>query len=1176
MDSEAEEEPAATQDLCIVEAAHALASLEDGGGAPNSLVVSEQVSESGTFSSPGACASVVATALAQLKSLSSRASGHNYATALLHCFHSTAAALEGVRSGKFGFDGRLAEVLTRAAREAKAFNVAECPDGHRLCKLSVEGKRDRTCGVCDRELAMGKERWTGCHACRFALCPCCSSSGGSISLLLFKHVGHMLGGENGSRAPRDRTIRAFAARVFARLLPAVIASGDAGAQDEAAAVLHRLCRDRAVGVRLAAVSGLACTGDRCATELSRLAYSDCRAAVRTAALTQLLHAGDFSIENLVGRALDVSPVVRRRFFTLVAGSLTTTSKQQLTLMSKGMLDSNLAVRSKCKASILSTRKLAGGTLIEEVREALQHCPVDQSVSAMDFGERLIRSIWEEIGGEFPLPASDDAGRELDAVGFLTWRVVCTAYPGNAAATVAKDSLAQVLQHADRAFRAGHAFALQQVLLVLLAACEDGFRIQADDLPLAYDLATRILQCRDLQDVPSQDGQLMASTADRTCRALAAALLNVTCEAGCGTSEEIPPFTSAIADVLKVLRVSIPASETSEPALAEDHASSILHVLRVLEAALPLSCDLAETDPMHDVCATLLQPACAMADRMEQQHGLSLQRAWVEVRVVAVRCVALYASIAGAARGEAHWTFFLSVLQLPPPGDAQGELCVGAADAMVLTCVQFLTDTLLQGLLNHRLAEAARELFQALACVLQRMGGAAAMPFVPGQSAKASTPSLALRQQVASSLCTLFLYAGGGLQQPPELLSLVHQVEPGACWALTWLLIECFKVPLGSTASRSDGAAQADCFEHSMQAAAHRGRLLRFLSCLGRASTAHRRLLAAAIHTFLSTDLWELGLPTRLAHGFNWSPISLPRLLRLLSCELSQIHPRRHAAKSQGCDRAASSQPSPARLWCECLWQPLVLRCLDVVHPQRQRRRATQASAAAAAPSRAAEKLQAMRVGALASALHAAVSVLDPLLLPQPGLAEDHVDCALEADTWEGVVVQVRSMLQDIFRRWQPLAKDLDGIGGQTALTVVEGLCHRYGSSTCTNLEETYTASRTRRHNTASDLASLGVNCSQIVDEALAEARASCAQQLELLAHGQQACGGQGSFATVSAASQSAGAPRRVLQKRNTVSDDDSGQDAQPSQPSQPSEERKGRPPRKVARRKDTRPGNGGA
>ena len=143
-------------------------------------------------------------------------------------------------------------------------------------------------------------------------------------------------------------------------------------------------------------------------------------------------------------------------------------------------------------------------------------------------------------------------------------------------------------------------------------------------------------------------------------------------------------------------------------------------------------------------------------------------------------------------------------------------------------------------------------------------------------------------------------------------------------------------------------SEGDFLEEVAEEADHRGRLIRFFGCLGRASPTHARLLATAVEGFLSTDLWRLGVAVPLGMGRHWSSIQIPRLLRLFGREL-----------------AAGDTCGGQELWLGSMWRPLAVLCLEgsLDCSQHHASRPTNRGA-----SRAHD--------ALAEALFAAVAVMD--------------------------------------------------------------------------------------------------------------------------------------------------------------------------------------------------------
>eukprot|EP00928_Gymnodinium_smaydae_P032551 TRINITY_DN23544_c0_g3_i2.p1 TRINITY_DN23544_c0_g3~~TRINITY_DN23544_c0_g3_i2.p1 ORF type:complete len:1106 (+),score=279.33 TRINITY_DN23544_c0_g3_i2:211-3318(+) len=381
--------------------------------------------------------------------------------------------------------------------------------------------------------------------------------------------------------------------------------------------------------------------------------------------------------------------------------------------------------------------------------------------------------------------------------------------------------------------------------------------------------------------------------------------------------------------------------------------------------------------ISDLVDDFLRPALQRADAVEAVCGSG---SWALVRALTVRCLALYAS-AEVETAAAHGPFFQAVLQrfAPLAAAAAGEQrevsdeSTAAAIYITEACVDFLADSCIQyqgqpgieGCGFHNTGD----LLAVLARVIGMPGGGfrgdrpiplslpAALLAPPARRAGAddddsdgeagsaarrpegwlathvsqeraiSLPRLptGARWRLSRRLCALLLCGGcgddgGGGDLP----------SPSVLWALGWLLVEAFCVApaalYGGDASSADSLREGNAFVRAagqLEAAAeadHRGRLLGFFGCLGRASTLHARLLAGAAEILLSSDLWRLGLSALVAGRRRCCLVHLPRLVRLLSRQLISTF----SAAPAGSDVARRL----VEHWMESLWRPLALLCLE--------------------------------------------------------------------------------------------------------------------------------------------------------------------------------------------------------------------------------------------------------
>jgi len=345
-----------------------------------------------------------------------------------------------------------------------------------------------------------------------------------------------------------------------------------------------------------------------------------------------------------------------------------------------------------------------------------------------------------------------------------------------------------------------------------------------------------------------------------------------------------------------------------------------------------------------------------------------------------------------------------------PADSREAAAAAAAvavastsESIVESCVLFLTDTLLA----HRRAgpgggageaeageetieERSRKLFEVLAAHVLGFpgtgGGAASPRGAAAPPCRRSSPPPPppcrlpprLRRRVAERLCALLFFGGAPAAAPPAPGEDVKEEEEeeeeddevpprppwrcgagaaaaGARWALTWLLLEAFCLPPPPQPTKYVEEEQVPA--EAAEEAAHRGRLLRFFSCLAQASPAHAALLAASAEGVLATELWRLGAAAAAGRGAaaappprgprrRWCPLQLPRLLRFLGRRLAACGgggsggggPAAEAGRGEGEEGGGwgwGHKNVAARLWLECVWRPLVLLCLEAPAEQQQ-------------------------------------------------------------------------------------------------------------------------------------------------------------------------------------------------------------------------------------------------
>jgi len=285
---------------------------------------------------------------------------------------------------------------------------------------------------------------------------------------------------------------------------------------------------------------------------------------------------------------------------------------------------------------------------------------------------------------------------------------------------------------------------------------------------------------------------------------------------------------------------------------------------------------------HELLHTWLRPALTRADAAEPLLGGS----WSRHRILAIRCMALLTSVEPEV-ASTHWPFFLSLLR------RFGSRTGREAEIISQTCAMFLSDVLL-------LHSGASEWFP---------DPAAKSAALLAALRKAQAVSPPLRRKLSEKIAMMMLYGAD------------REITMESTWALTSMMLEVFHHPAGKPSAEVADAAKLDLEE--AEEAAHRGRLLCFFGCLGRASASHAARLGAAAELLLSTDLWHLAVPrplTATRGAQTWRYLQLPRLLRLVCQQLAAScagHAGRPAARHS------------AAIWLERVWRPLALLCLDV-------------------------------------------------------------------------------------------------------------------------------------------------------------------------------------------------------------------------------------------------------
>eukprot|EP00928_Gymnodinium_smaydae_P090781 TRINITY_DN7450_c0_g1_i1.p1 TRINITY_DN7450_c0_g1~~TRINITY_DN7450_c0_g1_i1.p1 ORF type:complete len:1524 (+),score=398.26 TRINITY_DN7450_c0_g1_i1:78-4574(+) len=347
----------------------------------------------------------------------------------------------------------------------------------------------------------------------------------AAAALLLRRLVVLLGGRRGGcsgipEAPRRKQVRHVAAELLWRLLAALAGAGStaeasalAEAEDEAGAlesVLLRLSRDRAAPVRHAAISGLAVHGSEAALEaLVELAAGDASSKVRLTAVAQLqVDPGDDPqrhqreaalcrgkkglLERLAGRALDVSALVRGRFFAMLGGlRLEAVPPNVLAeALVRGLTDPSISVQAECECSLRAW--LAQDSTVTDGADGV---PADNGSGGSKFaiaallrflrllrpGENRLREEAAELAlcrlfgrvewepaAQAALQAIVDQKDALEPEVSLLARVAVES-DVDAGSSRGRLGSAAVLQHTLRALAAGGDFELRQLLRVLQRA-----------------------------------------------------------------------------------------------------------------------------------------------------------------------------------------------------------------------------------------------------------------------------------------------------------------------------------------------------------------------------------------------------------------------------------------------------------------------------------------------------------------------------------------------------------------------------------------------------------------------------------------------------------------------------------------------------------------------------------
>lgn len=844
--------------------------------------------------------------------------------------------------------------------------------------------------------------WTALERCadRVLSCGPCSSSASLVTacLDLLSAAADEAEAEEGCKgklliwlvgrlhAVGARAARVRGAELLRRLLPGCLAMPDKAAA--AAEVLLSLARDKAPSVRSVAAQGLCQLPGEAAMAAVLLACHDPVTSVRTAALSCL---GGSTVHQASSRCLDACWKVRSCFFSALAES---SSPLRPELICSGLRDKSPDVRAACerwlcqwlrRAQCVGTSSgSAAGSSTRNGSDSLSYWPLlveltqdilsVGGVHAEEVAEAALKIVvcqqdWGATIGSVAISAYAPAP-SLATAHFLAQRV--------AAAVAACETEQQPNPQPKPLSPAAVALAslrsgagegeLRQLLKAVLTAPAEGGRCCCLELARAV-----------LHEAPAAETQgwkqLEIKGAGWSCTSalgLAVAVARQAFGARAGPRrssrqlrEAEVEFSAFIKSVLEeqlqggleglgaqfdlLLRDKQASKSELIPVADKLSAASFRMLLIVDEALSSQSCPEAWTCafvreggspdvPSDDLLQRWLCPSLARADAGEAALGGS---AWAVLRSLAVRCIALRTS-GDAEAAMAHWPFFLSVLSRYAPIAAsyadKAEVHAGqAAESITETCVLFLSDVLLvHGGPSGWLQDSARRAKELFAAILEVLGPAAVL------STGAATT---LWRRLCERLVTLLLYGGAwaGLQQE-DCLDCMFAASPArphlaASWALTRMMLEAFHQPLPQRpAPAREELLQLHQLSKEAAGAAHRGRLLCFFSCLGRASAAHAALMASVGEIILCTELWRLGTQESLASnsaqvvGGNalsclppgmpkqWRQLHLPRLLRLLCQQL--------AASCVGNEGVTIFANQMADLWLTSIWRPFALLCLE--------------------------------------------------------------------------------------------------------------------------------------------------------------------------------------------------------------------------------------------------------
>lgn len=857
-----------------------------------------------------------------------------------------------------------------------------------------------------------------------------SAEGVPISLCLLRSLVQKLGKEDA--APRDREVRLRGARLLSRLLPSAMSCDgvevSASVRRAAVLLLLRLSRDKLPAVRLAAVPGLALL-EQAETRAGLLRMvGDPAAGVRAEAVAVVASRADLAdpavAAALCSRSLDVSAVVRRRLYEALVpqGAMTEDADAfwfvvlgqaaVVQLLRRGLLDASSPVRKSLERALCAWLARQG-SCADILLEFLATIDVEANE---DVAEAFVRCISSSLAllavvGSFSSHRYS-VETEFPREKVFLWRMASVFDDTDGSNRTLR--IQPLVMQATNALKEKRCFEVRQHLQVLVSLLEQRYEPPEDDdnrevlcfaaavlqsapldvlakPPTAIGLALSLVKqvsgtCHVLGKTfeGSREGQFLhiASNALRALQGMAIEPFHIIFDGLCfedsacrkvlwpdsaepvgpGLGDVAPQFQSALDEVRQS------GDEESLEVLQSidvDLVSLTFRALRIAEGALSmvLYVDEDESGVLKNLIDVWIHPTLMRADAAEAVLGTAQ---WAPLRALAIRCLALHTSMHSCSAAM-HWPFFAAVLERYGQGLAampSHSVEASAAALVVESCILFLADVTVTHRCEAEAAERTRGLFAALAPALGLPSSSRTKTIANAEAGHVHPQQR--RRKIAQCLCTLLIYG--------DAASVFHdaahtQVAEGASvlsagmqWSLTWLLLETFFQYIPSEIPSDEDAEEA----------AHRGRLLRFFGSLAHISFSHVSLLAASCEGLLSTDLWQLGLRSPMFGGGRWSPVQLPRLLRLVSRQLVL------ACSAGRVDLLLS-------LWTTSVWRPLALLCSEVGRSDLRRQRT------------------------LAEALVAALASIEGEGAAAPFAA---------AEAWPAIVAEVAEAMAAILLRWR--------------------------------------------------------------------------------------------------------------------------------------------------------------